>query len=232
MRLFWTMLVALLLPATSVMADLSDKCEAAIVAGDTEAVQNFGEEIRSINWMTASFGKSLESCMSAAEGVQMVYARFGWETTSDLEERLFEEGAAKANRLAEKEAAEEAIRLRVCEIKELVTQYDKTIKEAEATRQDRRIETLSATVQECSSWFEKSPKEALTNVMCNSIFAAGGLPNSTILGPSQSELLLAELSKQNVERELEVIIASGMLLKDFMAQFKSDENEDIYGCGQ
>lgn len=128
--------------------------------------------------------------------------------------------------------AEEAVKSRICEIKGLVTQYGRTIDEAEAARQDRRIETLVATVQECSSWFNESPKEALTNDMCNSIFAAGGLPNSTISGPSQSEVLLAELSKQNVERELEVIIASGMLIEDFMASFKLDETEDAYGCDQ
>ena len=42
--------------------------------------------------------------MSAAEGVQMLYTRFGWETASELEERLFEEEAAKAKRLAENAA--------------------------------------------------------------------------------------------------------------------------------
>jgi hypothetical protein len=88
------------------------------------------------------------------------------------------------------------------------------------------------TVQECSSWYEDSPKEALTNDICNSIFAAGGLPNSAISGPSQSEVLLAELSKQNAETELEILVASGMLLEDFMAPFKLDETEDVYGCDQ
>ena len=147
-------------------------------------------------------------------------------------ERLELEAAAEAERLELEAAAAEAVRSRICEIKELVTQYDKTINEADATRQDGRIETLSATVQECSSWYEDSPKEALTNDICNSIFAAGGLPNSAISGPSQSEVLLAELSKQNAETELEILVASGMLLEDFMAPFKLDETEDVYGCDQ
>ena len=147
-------------------------------------------------------------------------------------ERLEREAAEEAARLEREAISEEAVRSRICEILELVTQYDKTINEAEAARQDRRIETLSATVQECSSWYDDSPKEALTNDICNSIFAAGGLPNSTISGPSQSELLLAELSKQNAETELEILVASGMLLEDFTAQYKSDETEDVYGCDQ
>ena len=147
-------------------------------------------------------------------------------------ERLELEAAEEAARLEREAISEEAVSSRICEILELVTQYDKTINEAEAARQDRRIETLSATVQECSSWYDDSPKEALTNDICNSIFAAGGLPNSTISGPSQSELLLAELSKQNAETELEILVASGMLLEDFTAQYKSDETEDVYGCDQ
>ena len=226
MRILWATSLILLLPATSVMADISDECEAAIAVGDTEAVQNFGSTIKSINWMTSRRGKSLEACMTAYEGVAMVYANNGWVIASELEARLAEEKAAKAYLLAEKEA----VRSRICEIRELISKHDKTINEAEAARQDRRIETLSATVQECSSWYEDSPKEALTNDICNSIFAAGGLPNSTIAGPSQSEVLLAELSKQNIETELEILVASGMLIEDFMAQYKSDETEDVYGC--
>ncbi len=149
-------------------------------------------------------------------------------------ERLEAQALAEEAQAAAEEAraaAEEAVRLRVCEIKGLVTQYGRTIDEAEAARQDRRIETLVATVQECSSWFNESPKEALTNNMCNSIFAAGGLPNSTISGPSQSEVLLAELSKQSLEQELEIVTSSGMLLKDFIAQYSSEEFDDGYNCG-
>lgn len=148
-------------------------------------------------------------------------------------ERLKAEAAAEKARAAKIEAqamAKEAVRLRVCEVRELIIKHDKTINEAEAARQDRRIETLSATVQECRSWFDESPREALTNDVCNPIFAAGGLPNSTIAGPSQSELLLAELSKKNAERELEVLYASGMLLEDFIAQYPSREVDDRYNC--
>ena len=151
------------------------------------------------------------------------------EAKREAQAAIAEAQAAEAEARA---GAKEAVRLRICEIRELISKHDKTINEAEAARQDRRIETLSATVQECSSWYEDSPKEALTNDMCNAIFAAGGLPNSTISGPSQSELLLAELSKQNIETELEILVASGMLIEDFMAQYKSDETEDVYGCDQ
>ena len=162
----------------------------------------------------------------------MVYSSLGWIELSYREVLLATKAAEEAARLEAQAAAEEAVRSRICEIKGLVTQYGRTIDEAEAARQDRRIETLSATVQECSLWYDVSPKEALTNDICNSIFAAGGLPNSTISGPSQSELLLAELSKQNAETELEILVASGMLIEDLMAQYKSDETEEVYGCDQ
>ena len=180
----------------------------------------------------------------AMSGVRLSRAVWGRSENAEIIEqllatyltRVFETESAEAEWL-EREAtaeaaAEEAVKSRICEIKGLVTQYGRTIDEAEAARQDRRIETLSATVQECSLWYDVSPKEALTNDICNSIFAAGGLPNSTISGPSQSELLLAELSKQNAETELEILVESGMLIEDFMAQYKADETEDVYGCDQ
>ena len=162
----------------------------------------------------------------------MVYSSLGWIELSYREVLLATKAVEEAARLEAQAAAEEAVRSRICELRGLVRPYDRTISEAEAARQDRRIETLSATVQECSSWYDVSPKEALTNDICNSIFAAGGLPNSTISGPSQSELLLAELSKQNAEIELEILVESGMLIEDFMAQYKADETEDVYGCDQ
>lgn len=153
-----------------------------------------------------------------------------------LEEQAKREArtAAAEALAAARAAAKEPVRLRICEIRELVTQYDKTINEAEAARQDRRIETLSATVQECSSWYDDSPKEALTNDICNSIFAAGGLPNSTISGPSQSEVLLAELSKQRAEQELRIIVMSGMLLGEYMAtsQPTAEETDEEDQCNE
>lgn len=155
------------------------------------------------------------------------------EAARKLEEA--EKAEWQAAQAAEEEAqaaAEEAVRLRVCELRDLVRQKNVIINEAESARQGRRIETLSATVQECSSWFNESPKEALTNDMCNSIFAAGGLPNSTISGPSQLELLRAELSKQNAETELEILVSSGMLIEDFMAQYGVDEPYEEYQCNE
>jgi hypothetical protein len=52
---------------------------------------------------------------------------------------------------------------------------------------------LAATIQECSTWFEDDARGALTNDVCNSIFASGGLPHSEVSGPTTSEVLLAEI---------------------------------------
>jgi hypothetical protein len=232
MRFFWTISVALLLPATSVVADIYDDCHAAISEGNAAAVDEIANKLQRFNSLPQRSLTKAEACVSASVGVPMVYSSLGWIELSYREVLLATKAAEEAARLEAQAAAEEAVRSRICEIKGLVTQYGRTIDEAEAARQDRRIETLSATVQECSLWYDVSPKEALTNDICNSIFAAGGLPNSTISGPSQSEVLLAELSKQNAETELEILVASGMLIEDFMAQYKSDETEDVYGCDQ
>ena len=232
MRIFWATSLVLFLPATSVVADIYDDCQAAISEGNAAAVDEIANKLQRFNSLPQRSLTKAEACVSASVGVPMVYSSLGWIELSYREVLLATKAAEEAARLEAQAAAEEAVRSRICEIKGLVTQYGRTIDEAEAARQDRRIETLSATVQECSLWYDVSPKEALTNDICNSIFAAGGLPNSTISGPSQSEVLLAELSKQNAEIELEILVESGMLIEDFMAQYKADETEDVYGCDQ
>ena len=232
MRIFWATSLVVFLPATSVVADIYDDCQAAISEGNAAAVDEIANKLQRFNSLPQRSLSKAEACVSASVGVPMVYSSLGWIELSYREAMAATKAAEEAARLEAQAAAEEAVRSRICEIKGLVTQYGRTIDEAEAARQDRRIETLSATVQECSLWYDVSPKEALTNDICNSIFAAGGLPNSTISGPSQSEVLLAELSKQNAETELEILVASGMLIEDFIAQYKSDETEDVYGCDQ
>ena len=232
MRIFWATSLVLFLPATSVVADIYDDCQAAISEGNAAAVDEIANKLQRFNSLPQRSLTKAEACVSASVGVPMVYSSLGWIELSYREVLLATKAVEEAARLEAQAAAEEAVRSRICELRGLVRPYDRTISEAEAARQDRRIETLSATVQECSSWYDVSPKEALTNDICNSIFAAGGLPNSTISGPSQSELLLAELSKQNAEIELEILVESGMLIEDFMAQYKADETEDVYGCDQ
>ena len=252
-----TIALVLCSSATAVAANIYDDCERSIKLFDEPKVNGFASTIRKYPNSTLDNLDAATLCVSAAESVFMTFIpeTKTWAPASEVGNgqvtenaeiieqllatyltRVFETVSAEAERL-EREAtaeaaAEEAVKSRICEIKGLVTQYGRTIDEAEAARQDRRIETLSATVQECSLWYDVSPKEALTNDICNSIFAVGGVPNSTISGPSQSEVLLAELSKQNAETELEILVASGMLIEDFMAQYKSDETEDVYGCDQ
>ena len=158
-------------------------------------------------------------------------ARLLAEEAEERARLLAKEAEERARFLAEKEA--ELVRARVCELRGLVRQYDKTISEAEAARQDRRIETLSATTQECSSWFNESPRQALTNDVCNSIFAASGLPNSTITGPSMLEEIIAESAGLLAKQELEAVVSSGMLIEDYMAKYGSEKEEaDSYNCSE
>lgn len=157
-------------------------------------------------------------------------AKLEAEAARLAEERALAKEAAKAAEEAAKYA--ELVRARVRELRGLVRQYDKTISEAEAARRDRRIETLSATVRECSLWFDDAPREALTNDTCNSIFTAGGLPNSPITGPSQLEEILAESAGLSAKRELEAVVSSGMLIEDYMAKYGSEEEADSYNCSE
>ena len=208
-----------------------DRCIKALDQNDLEQVLVHAKTIKGKFNVAFVNREKGEKCLEAAFGENFAYSRKKLMWVSGKEATEVEAAAkAQAAKIEAQAMAKEAVRLRVCEVRELITKHDKTINEAEAARQDRRIETLSATVQECRSWFDESPREALTNDVCNPIFAAGGLPNSTIAGPSQSELLLAELSKKNAERELEVLYASGMLLEDFIAQYPSKEVDDRYNC--
>ena len=242
-RLLGAVLVVTVLTAASTKAGVYDDCEAAIADGDTVAIEGFADEIRAIPWYSRAIMDRAEACISAAEGTPMVRQRGVWISTTELaklqaEERAGQEAIAAAERAEQAEqeaiaaAEREAVRARVCELRDLVRQNNMIISEAEAARQDRRIETLVATVQECSSWYDQSPREALTNATCNSIFAAGGLPNSTISGPSQSEVLLAELSKQKVENELEVLVGFGMLMEDYMLKYGLEEPDEEYQCNE
>ena len=247
-RLLGAVLVVTVLTAASAKAGVYDDCDAAIARGDTVAIEGFADEIRGRIVIPNFQIPRAEACVSAAEGTPMFRVDGTWQDGSERAEQeaiaaaeLAEQEAIAAAELAEQEAIaaaklaeQEAVRARVCELRELVRQNNMIIIEAEAASQDRRIDTLVATLQECSAWYDQSPREALTNDICNSIFAAGGLPNSTITGPSQAEVLFAEQAKQLAERELELVVLTGMLMEDALLQYGLDEEEpdEEYQCNE
>ena len=127
------------------------------------------------------------------------------------------------------------VKQRICELQDIVAETNVTLQQAEAAQLDRRIENLAVTIQECSAWFEDDARAALTNDVCNSIFASGGLPNSEIAGPTTSEVLLAEVINTNASTELEILVESGMLLetiKAMAAEMGIPESGDAYDCDQ
>lgn len=223
MRLLGAILVVTVLTAASAKAGVYDDCEAAIADGDTVAIEGFADEIRGRIVIPSFQIPQAEACVSAADGTPMFRVDGTW---LDGSERAEQEAIAAAER--------EAVKARVCELRDLVRQNNMIIIEAEAASQDRRIDTLVATLQECSTWYDQSPREALTNATCNSIFAAGGLPDSTITGPSQAEVLFAEQAKQLAERELELVVLTGMLMEDALLQYGLDEEEpdEEYQCNE
>jgi hypothetical protein len=113
-----------------------------------------------------------------------------------------------------------------------VAETNLTIRLAEAAEQERQIETLRATIQECTAWFDEDARAALTNDTCNSIFVSGGLPNSKISGPSTSEILLAELVNINAKVELQILIRTGRLLETTASNVEVAEGDDPYDCDQ
>jgi hypothetical protein len=240
---------------SSASADIYSDCEDAISRGDDAAVQEMVSRIRTFGYVPMRRHTAANICVSEGMGREMVF-QLGLGQFIPLEEyeeirsqeaaaqaaREAEEAAAQAVREAEaaameaiEEATAKAVTARICELQEVLAETNQTLQQAEAARQDRRIDTLAATIQECSAWFNSDPRSALTNDICNSIFVSGGLPDSEVSGPSTSEILLAELINENASTELEILIESGMLLETFLAMAKEmgvSEDGDPYDCDE
>jgi len=195
----------------------------------------------------ASDGEALEAVLPLIEsdGLTCYREAFGVRDAIFVPSRGRYSSAANSSEL-EREADEQrrelalenekkAVRQRICELREVVTKTRTTIRQAEAAQQERRIETLAVTIQECSAWFKDDARGALTNDVCNSIFASGGLPNSEISGPTTSEALLAEEINTYAKTELEILVESGMLLETIAAmaaEMGISETAVSYDCDQ
>ena len=227
---------------SSASADIYSDCEDALSRGDDAAVQEMVSRIRTFGYVPVRRQTAANICVSEGMGREMVF-QLGlgqFIPLEEYEEIRSQEAAAQAAREEEAAALQaieedraKAVNARICELQEVLAETDQTLQQAEAARQDRRIDTLAATIQECSEWFNNDPRSALTNDICNSIFVSGGLPTSEVSGPSTSEILLAELINENASTELEILIESGMLLETFLAMAKEmgvSEDGDSYDC--
>ena len=234
--------------ASTAGADIFSDCAEAIERGDDTAVQDMALTIQEMGYISPRRQAAADICVSAgigdiplaeAEDMQAERAALREAEAALREaERVAAEKEAEARRIEARQQAEkeaEAVRQRICQLQEVVIETSETIRQAEAAQQDRRIETLAATVQECATWFDEDARAALTNDVCNSIFASGGLPNSEIAGPTTSEVLLAEVIHTNASTELEILIESGMLLETIAAmaaEMGISENGDTYNCSK
>jgi hypothetical protein len=219
--------------ASSASADIYSDCEDAISRGDDAAVQRMVSRIRTFGYVAMGRHTAANICVSEGMGREMVFQRGSGQfiPLEEYEGIRSQEAAAQAAR----EAEAKAVNARICELQEVLAETNLTILEAEAAQQDRRVDTLAATIQECSSWFNSDPRSALTNDICNSIFVSGGLPNSEVSGPSTSEILLAELINENASTELEILIETGMLLETLEQMAKQrgiSEDGDPYDCDE
>lgn len=230
-------LAASVIVASSASADIYSDCEDAIERGDIPAVQEMASKMRTFNYVPVRRHTAANICVSEAMGTEMAF-QLGigqFIPLAELQEMNSQVAEARAAKEAEEKAAADSVKQRICELQEVVTETNQTLQLAEAAQQDRRIETLAVTIQECSAWFEDDARGALTNDVCNSIFASGGLPNSEISGPTTSEVLLAELINTNATTELEILVESGMLLETIAtmaAEMGIFEGGDPYECDQ
>jgi hypothetical protein len=229
---------------SSASADIYSDCEDAISRGDDAAVQEMVSRIRTFGYVPVRRQTAANICVSDGMGREMVFQQGLGQfiPLEEYEEIRSEEAAAQAAleaeaaaREANKEATAKAVNARICELQEVLAETNQTLQQAEAAQQDRRIDTLAATIQECSSWFNSDPRSALTNDICNSIFVSGGLPNSEVSGPSTSEILLAELTNEIANTELDILIAFGMLPETLQEMAKAreiSEDGDPYDCDE
>jgi hypothetical protein len=220
---------------SSASADIYSDCEDAISRGDDAAVQEMVSRIRTFGYVPVRRQTAANICVSEGMGREMAFQlRSGqFIPLEEYEEIRSQEAAAKAALEAIEEATAKAVNARICELQEVLAETNQTLQQAEAARQDRRVDTLAATIQECSAWFNGDPRSALTNDICNSIFVSGGLPTSEVSGPSTSEILLAELINENASTELEILIETGMLLETLQQMAKEreiPEDGDPYDC--
>jgi hypothetical protein len=240
---------------SSASADIYSDCEDAISRGDDAAVQEMVSRIRTFGYVPMRRHTAANICVSEGMGREMVF-QLGlgqFIPLEEYEEIRSQEAAAQLAREAEaaaiqlalaaeeaaleaiEEAKAKAVNARICELQEVLAETNLTLQQAEAAQQDRRIDTLAATIQECSAWFNSDPRSALTNDICNSIFVSGGLPNSEVSGPSTSEILLAEQINENASTELEILIETGMLLETLEQMAKQRgmyEDGDPYDCDE
>jgi hypothetical protein len=231
---------------SSASADIYSDCEDAILRGDDAAVQEMVSRIRTFGYVPVRRQTAANICVSEGMGREMAfqlrsgqfipleeYEEIRSQEATAQAAREEEEAAAKAALEAIEEATAKAVNARICELQEVLAETNQTLQQAEAARQDRRVDTLAATIQECSAWFNGDPRSALTNDICNSIFVSGGLPTSEVSGPSTSEILLAELINENASTELEILIETGMLLETLQQMAKEreiPEDGDPYDC--
>lgn len=198
--------------ASTASADTYRNCEVAVANGETATIERLASQILGFNFVPPHKRQSAEICVSSAKGEPLVYSAVARAFVSP--------------------AAAEAVRQRICELQDVITETRETIRQADAAQQDRRIETLAVTTQECSAWFEDDARGALTNDVCNSIFVSGGLPNSEVSGPTTSEALLAEITNTNAHTELEILIETNVLLETVfeVAEIGIFDNVDLYDC--
>ena len=195
-RLFFVSVLGVFTASTA-SADTYSDCEVAVANGETSRVIRLASQIRGFNFIPAHKRVSAAACVSAVEGEPFAYSP---------EAREFMPVAKY-----------QTVKDRICELQELVAETNLTIRLAEAAKQERRIETLATTIQECTAWFDEDARAALTNDVCNSIFSSGGVPNSDVLGPSTSETLLAELVNMQSLAEIEFLSTTGIPLETLEA---------------
>jgi hypothetical protein len=214
-------------------SQIVSKCISNINNGIT---QDQNQLVRELEAWENIFSEVLRSegadCLSGLTDSEWSYSTISrrFLPSADMVEEL---ATREADKLAE-QREQAAVRARICELETVVLETSTTLKLAEEAKNDRRLEVLNATLQECNGWFEVDARAALTNSICNAILTSGGLPNSKIIGPNSAEIALAEYRNIRASREIEFLVSSGMTVRTFLASKARPNNpsdqDDPYDC--
>lgn len=228
MRFFGALLLVTVLSAASATAGVYDDCDAAIVEGNTEAIDKFAAEIRGRNLIRGEFMNQAKACVSAAEGTPMVRRGSTW--VGDEEARQEEaEKAAERIALAQLNATIAHLEKRTSCVSAKSSQTNAEL-EAINKRFERSNQALiiDDTHEACTELYSREKSAAMLNQTCVEAFQRMGHPNLVFSESEQKATFTVELSelialRMGLEAELvntrvKLLAETGFTTEEEMAQ--------------
>lgn len=106
------------------------------------------------------------------------------------------------------------------------------IAEFERVDEARRLEAKVATIDECNAWATEDLREALTNPVCQAVFAQIGLPNSEVTGPSEQAYSSSIAKRDMLSSEASLVEQELDLIRSEEEFLKTSSERDLYDLKQ